>query len=263
LLACAPPQAAAKSIRLASTTSTENSGLLAHILPLFRADSGIEVHVVAVGTGQALRIARAGDVDVLLVHDRFSEDRFVAEGHGVERVDVMANDFVIVGPARDPAGVRGLRDGSEALGVIRAGAALFASRVDDSGTHKVELRLWQAAGIDPSPDSGSWYREVGRGMGGTLNAAVGMGAYTLTDRATWISFRNRGGFEVLVEGDEQLLNPYGAMLVNPARHPHIEVEAARRFLAWLVSPVGQRAIDSFRVDGKRLFAPAHPPDAEL
>ncbi|MHA1154143.1 MAG: substrate-binding domain-containing protein [Alphaproteobacteria bacterium] len=243
------------AITLASTTSTENSGLFAHLLPRFTEASGIVVRVVAVGTGQALRIARNGDADVLLVHHRSSEETFVAEGYGVRRHDVMYNDFVLVGPGTDPAALRGLDDAAVALARVAATRAPFASRGDDSGTHKKELDLWAAAGLDPSTASGTWYRETGSGMGATLNAAVGMGAYALSDRATWLAFRNKGDFQVLVEGDQRLFNPYGAILVNPARHPHVHAREGQAFIDWLVSDQGQDAIAAYRLDGRQLFFP--------
>jgi len=242
-------------ITLASTTSTENSGLLAYLLPKFREVSGIDVRVVAVGTGKALRLAEAGDADVLLVHDRESEDRFVAAGYGVERVDVMYNDFVLLGPASDPTGVKG-DDVVEGFGRVAASGQPFASRADDSGTHKAEMRLWALVGVDPRPHSGQWYLETGSGMGKTLNVASEKQAYVLSDRATWISFRNKGELELLVEGDPRLFNPYGAILVNPERHPHVKAAAGRKFLAWLVSDDGRQAIEDFRVDGEVLFHPS-------
>ncbi len=243
------------AITLASTTSTENSGLFAHLLPQFTQCSGIAVRVVAVGTGQALRIARNGDADVLLVHHRPSEEAFVAEGYGLRRHDVMYNDFVLVGPRADPAALRGLDDAAAALARVAATRAPFASRGDDSGTHKKELDLWTAAGLDPSAASGTWYRETGSGMGATLNAAAGMGAYALSDRATWLAFANKGDLEVLVEGDERLFNPYGVILVNPARHPHVHAREAQVFIDWLVSDQGQAAIAAYRLDGRQLFFP--------
>ena len=239
-----------------STTSTQNSGLFDAILPEFQAKTGIEVRVVAVGTGQALKNGRNGDGDVLLVHARAAEDRFVAEGFGIERRDVMYNDFVIVGPPDDPAGVKGGRDAASALARIAEAKALFVSRGDNSGTHIKERSLWRAAAIDPSHSSGAWYREAGSGMGATLNTAVGMGAYTLTDRATWISFRNRRDFKVLVEGDKRLFNPYGVILVNPARHPHVNAAGGRAFIAWLTGPEGQAAIAAYKVSGVQLFYPS-------
>ena len=239
-----------------STTSTQNSGLFDAILPKFQAKTGIEARVVAVGTGQALKNGRNGDGDVLLVHARAAEDRFVAEGFGIERRDVMYNDFVIIGPPDDPAGIKGGRDAAAALARIAGTKALFVSRGDNSGTHMKERSLWQAADIDPSNSSGAWYREAGSGMGATLNTAVGMGAYTLTDRATWISFRNRRDFTVLVEGDKRLFNPYGVILVNPKRHPHVNAGGGRAFIAWLTGSEGQAAIAAYKVSGVQLFYPS-------
>lgn len=238
-----------------STTSTENSGLFGHILPQFTGKTGIEVRVVAVGTGQAIKNAQNGDGDVLLVHARKDEEKFVAEGWGVKRYDVMYNDFVVVGPRADPAGVRGMKDAVAALGKIAAGKAVFASRGDDSGTHKMEKDLWKEAGVDAAGASGTWYRETGSGMGATLNTAVGMGAYALTDRGTWVSFKNKGDLEVLVEGDPKLFNPYGVILVNPARHPRVKADLGQRFVDWLVGPEGQAAIASFKLNGAPLFFP--------
>lgn len=251
-------------ITVASTTSTENSGLFAHILPRFEAATGIAVRVIAVGTGQAIRLARNGDADVLLVHDRPSEERFVAEGFGVERHDVMYNDFVLVGPGDDPANVGGLSDAPAALARIAAAneaggggpAAPFVSRGDDSGTHKAELRLWRAAGIDPAGASGGWYLETGSGMGATLNTAAAVGGYALSDRGTWLSFRNRRGLVVLVEGDPRLFNPYGVILVNPERHPHVKAADGRAFIDWLTSPAGQEAIAGFTIAGRQAFFPS-------
>ena len=255
LLGATVAGAAERFIVVQSTTSTVNSGLLDAILPQFTATSGIEVRVVAVGTGQALKNARNGDGDVLLVHSRAAEERFVADGWGVARFDVMYNDFVVVGPAADPAGVSGMADVSAALGRIAAGRAPFASRGDDSGTHMKELALWHEAGIDPTVANDGWYRETGSGMGATLNTAVGMGAYALTDRATWISFGNKGGFRVAVEGDSRLFNPYGVILVNPARHANVKRADGQALIDWLTGAEGQAAIAAFRVDGQQLFTP--------
>jgi len=246
---------AQRRITLASTTSTQNSGLFDHLLPLFTADTGIAVRVVAVGTGQAIRLGENGDADVLLVHHRPSEDRFVAEGHGLPRHDVMYNDFVLVGPKSDPAQVAGGHDAPAALARIAAAKAPFVSRGDDSGTHKKELALWQASGVDLAQARGEWYRSIGAGMGAALNAAAAMGAYVLSDRATWLSFANRRELEVVVEGDPRLFNPYGVIAVNPARHPHVHRAEAQAFVDWLISPRGQEAIASFRVDGRQLFFP--------
>ena len=254
----APGFAAGRFIVVQSTTSTQNSGLLDAILPQFTTDSGIEVRVVAVGTGQAIKNARNGDGDVLLVHAKPAEEKFVAEGGGVARTDVMYNDFVIVGPTDDPAGVRGMTDAVAALKKIAAARAVFASRGDDSGTHKAELRLWKAAGVDVGQASGGWYRETGSGMGATLNTGIGMGAYVLTDRATWISFGNKAGHIVLVEGDPRLFNQYGVILVNPARHPRVKATDGQAFIDWLIGPKGQAAIAAYRVDGQQLFFPNAP-----
>jgi tungstate transport system substrate-binding protein len=242
-------------IVVASTTSTQNSGLFDHILPKFTEETGVNVRVVAVGTGQAIRLARAGDADVLFVHHRPSEDKFVAEGFGVERFDVMYNDFVLVGAKDDPAGVAGMKDVAEALAKVAANKAVFVSRGDDSGTHKKEMGLWRDAGVDAAEASGSWYRESGSGMGATLNTAAAMSGYALTDRGTWLSFKNRGNLEVLVEGDERLFNPYGVILVNEKKHPQVKTELGQKFVDWLVSPTGQAAIAEFKVNGEQLFKP--------
>ncbi|PQO23248.1 sulfate transporter [Rhodobacteraceae bacterium WD3A24] len=243
------------SIIVQSTTSTANSGLYDHLLPIFEGATGIEVHVVAVGTGQAIRNARNCDGDVLLVHARPAERRFVADGMGVERFDLMYNDFVIVGPEADPAGIGGMEDAQEALAAIAGAEAVFASRGDDSGTHKTEMALWADTGIDPAAHSGAWYRETGSGMGATLNAGVGMGAYVMTDRATWTSFANKGDFGILVEGDADLHNQYGVILVNPEACPSVNAEDGRAFIDWLLSPAGQAAIAAHEVDSRQLFFP--------
>ncbi|MDX1608494.1 MAG: substrate-binding domain-containing protein [Halofilum sp. (in: g-proteobacteria)] len=250
----ATPAIGAGSITVASTTSTENSGLFAHLLPQFEQATGIDVRVVAVGTGQAIEIARRGDADVLFVHHKPSELEFVEQGYGVKRHAVMYNDFVIVGPAADPAGVRGMEDAAAALERIAESGAPFASRGDNSGTHKKERSLWAAAGIEP--DSGDdWYRETGSGMGPTLNTAASMNAYALADRGTWIAFNNRQDLELLIEGDPRLFNPYGVILVHPERHPHVNAEAGQRFIDWLTGPTGQQAIADFRLRGQQLFTP--------
>lgn len=255
-LAVAATSAAAEpSILVQSTTSTEASGLYDHLLPIFEEASGITVNVVAVGTGQAIQNARNCDGDVLLVHARAQEEQFVADGGGVERFDLMYNDFVVVGPASDPAGVAGMTDAAAAFAKIAAAEAPFASRGDESGTHTKELQIWKAAGVDAEAASGGWYRETGSGMGATLNAAVGMGAYALTDRGTWISFENRGDFEVLVEGDESLFNQYGVILVNPEACPSVNAEAGQAFIDWLLSDDGQAAIAAYRLNGQQLFFP--------
>jgi tungstate transport system substrate-binding protein len=242
-------------IILQSTTSTANSGLYEAILPAFSASSGIKVRVVAVGTGQAIRNARNGDGDVLLVHAKSAEEAFVKEGFGVRRYDVMYNDFVIVGPPSDPARIAGLTNASAALAQIAAARAPFASRGDNSGTHKKELSLWRESGVDARGASGSWYRETGSGMGATLNVAVGMSAYTLTDRGTWISFKNKADFKIAVEGGDTLFNQYGVVLVNPARHKRIKAQAGQAFIDWLLSATGQAAITSYRLNGQQLFFP--------
>jgi tungstate transport system substrate-binding protein len=238
-----------------STTSTQNSGLFDDLLPKFTAKTGIDVRVVAVGTGQAIRNAANGDGDVLFVHSKPSEEKFVADGLGVSRADVMYNDFVIVGPANDPAGVAGTNNVAKALTKIASSKSIFASRGDDSGTHKAELRLWKASGIDPSEDSGTWYRETGSGMGATLNTGTGMGAYVMTDRATWIAFGNKGKHQIVVEGDPNMFNQYGVILVNPKAHPHVRADMAQRFIDWLLSYEGQAAIADYQVDGQQLFFP--------
>jgi tungstate transport system substrate-binding protein len=247
--------AAERFITVASTTSTENSGLFRHLLPLFQQDSGIEVRVVAVGTGQAIELAQRGDADVLFVHHKPSEEKFIAEGFGVTRFDVMYNDFVVVGPRTDLAGVKGMTDVAAALAQVAAKHAMFISRGDDSGTHKLELSLWKAAGVDVSAASGTWYREAGAGMGATLNTASGLEAYSLTDRGTWISFKNRGNLAILIEGDKRLFNQYGVMLVNPKKHPHVKAMEGQRFIDWLLSDKGQQAIAAFRIEGEQAFFP--------
>jgi tungstate transport system substrate-binding protein len=243
-----------RSITVASTTSTEQSGLFSHILPAFTARTGIQVRVVVLGTGQALDAGRRGDADVVLVHDRVAEDAFVAEGFAAQRHDVMYNDFVVVGPKSDPARAAG-RDIVEGLRKVAAAKAPFISRGDRSGTHAAELRFWREAGVDPAAGKSAWYKEIGQGMGAALNVASASDAYLLTDRGTWLSFRNRGELTVLVEGDRRLHNQYGVMLVNPARHPHVKASAGRRFIDWLLSGEGQGAIASFRIGGEQLFFP--------
>ena len=255
LLLAVPGALAGDFITVASTTSTQNAGLFDHLLPRFEAETGIEVRVVAVGTGQALRLARNGDADLLLVHDKPSEEAFVAEGYGSERFDLMYNDFVAVGPAVDPAGIADTDDAAEALKRIAAAETPFVSRGDDSGTHRRERALWAAAGLDPTGASGTWYREAGQGMGATLNTAWMMEAYTLTDRGTWLKMRGRLDLRLLVEGDAGLRNQYGVTLVSPERHPHVKAALARRFAEWLISPAGQAAIDGFTIEGERLFIP--------
>jgi tungstate transport system substrate-binding protein len=247
-----------RTLVVQSTTSTANSGLYDYLLPIFEEETGIRVRVVAVGTGQAIRNARNCDGDLLLVHAKPAEEKFVADGYGTERTDLMYNDFVIVGPEADPAGIAGMRDAQAALQKIAAAGSLFASRGDDSGTHRKEMSLWDDTGTDPTAASGQWYREMGSGMGATLNAAVGMGAYVLTDRATWVSFGNKQDFRVLVEGDHELFNQYGVIPVNPAKCPAVNAGTARIFVDWLVSDAGQDAIGAYRVDEQPLFFPNAP-----
>ncbi len=252
---CAPARAQEKSIIVQSTTSTANSGLYDYILPTFTDKTGIIVNVVAVGTGQAIKNAQNGDGDVLLVHAKSAEEAFVAEGYGVERFDVMYNDFIIVGPPSDPAGIAGMKDAAAAFRKIADEKAVFASRGDNSGTHKKERQLWQEAGVDPTAASGQWYRETGSGMGATLNTAVGMSAYTMTDRGTWISFGNKADYKILVEGAPNLFNQYGVILVNPEKHPRVKAAEGQAFIDWLLSDEGQQAIASYQLDGQQLFFP--------
>ncbi|WP_232628205.1 extracellular solute-binding protein [Methylobacterium sp. Leaf118] len=255
LTAAVPVQAEPSSIVVASTTSTEQSGLFKHILPLFKDKTGIAVKVVALGTGQALDAARRGDADVVLVHDRPAEEKFVAEGFAKARQDVMYNDFVVIGPAADPAGIKGATL-SDAFRKLAAAKAPFVSRGDRSGTHSAELRAWKEAGVDLAAARGAWYRDVGQGMGPALNTASALGAYLLADRGTWLSFKNRGDLTILVQGDTRLFNPYGVMLVNPEKHPTVKVKEGQAFIDWLVSPEGQAAIASYTIDGEALFFPS-------
>jgi tungstate transport system substrate-binding protein len=252
-LAISPPAVAQKFITLASTTSTEQSGLFRHLLPLFEKKTGIQVRVVALGTGQALDLARRGDADVVFVHARSAEEKFVAEGHGVKRIPVMYNDFVLIGPKADPAKIADGKDVVDAFRKIRASAAPFVSRGDRSGTHIAELQLWKAVGIDIAKEKGAWYRETGQGMGPALNTASSMGAYILADRATWLSFRNRGDLAILTEGDKRLFNQYGAILVNPEKHPSVKRAEGQAFIDWLVSREGQKTIAGYRIGGAQLF----------
>jgi len=252
-------QADDKFITVASTTSTANSGLFDALLPSFTEKTGIEVRVVAVGTGKAIRLARNGDADVLFVHHKPSEEKFVADGMGVERFDVMYNDFVMVGPKADPADIRGSQTAAEALRKISTAEAAFASRGDDSGTNKKEISLWKAAGIDPKGASGTWYRETGSGMGATLNVASGMNAYSMTDRATWLKFKNKGDLAILVEGDPVLFNQYGIILVNEKKHPHTKTKMGQTFVDWIVSADGQARINRYQIKGHQaFFANAQP-----
>ena len=250
-----PAFAQDKFIVVASTTSTEDSGLFRYLLPLFKAKTGIEVRVVAQGTGQALATARKGDADVVLVHDKVAELKFAQEGFGLDRREVMYNDFVIVGPKADPAKISGSKEVIESLKRIAASQSPFASRGDKSGTHAAELRYWKQAEIDPQTGKGTWYRETGSGMGPTLNTASAMGAYAFTDRGTWLSFKNRDDLGIAVEGDTKLFNQYGIMLVNPARHAHVKKELGQMFIDWMTSTEGQAAIASYKIEGQQLFFP--------
>ncbi|HEX9183902.1 MAG TPA: substrate-binding domain-containing protein [Burkholderiales bacterium] len=254
-LVCASAQAQTGYITVASTTSTEQSGLFKHLLPAFEKKAGFQVRVVALGTGQALDMGRRGDADVVFVHAKKLEEKFVAEGHGVRRFEVMYNDFVLVGPKADPAKVGGTRDIVAALQKIRSAQAPFASRGDKSGTHFAELQLWKSAGIDIDREKGLWYRDTGSGMGSTLNTASGMNAYALTDRGTWLSFKNRGELVISVDGDQRLFNQYGVILINPAKHPHVKKDMGQAFIDWLVSPEGQAAIAGYKIGGEQLFFP--------
>jgi tungstate transport system substrate-binding protein len=257
LLAFGPVAAIAqeKSIIVASTTSTQDSGLFRHILPLFKAKTGIEVKIVAQGTGQALDTGRRGDADVVFVHAKSLEEKFVADGFSVQRFDVMYNDFVLIGPKSDPAGVKGRKDILGALKAISGTASPFISRGDKSGTHAAELALWTASNINPQADKPVWYRDIGQGMGAALNTASAMGAYVLADRGTWISFKNKEGLEIVVEGDKALFNQYGIMLVNPAKHPSVKKDLGQQFIDWILSADGQSAIRSYVIDGQQLFFP--------
>jgi tungstate transport system substrate-binding protein len=250
-----PAAAQDRSITVASTTSTEQSGLFGYLLPRFTEASGIKVKVVAVGTGQALDIGRRGDADVVFVHDRPAEDKFMSEGQGVKRFDVMYNDFVIVGPKADPAHIAGDKDVVDALRKIAAAKAPFISRGDRSGTNAAELRLWKIAGIDPATGKGDWYRDIGQGMGPALNMASSSNAYLLSDRGTWLSFKNRGDLAILTEGDKRLFNQYGVMLVNPNKHPNVKAKDGQAFVDWLISPKGQETIAGYKVGGQQLFFP--------
>jgi tungstate transport system substrate-binding protein len=255
LVAAGPVRAQDKSIVVASTTSTQDSGLFGHILPLFKAKTGIDVKVVAQGTGQALDTGRRGDADVVFVHAKPLEEKFVADGSGVTRYPVMYNDFILVGPKSDPAGIKGMKDILEALKRIKSAGAAFVSRGDRSGTHMAELDLWKLAGIDIGKDKGPWYKEIGQGMGAALNTASGANAYVLSDRGTWLSFKNRGDLDILLAGDKRLFNQYGVILVNPEKHPHVKKDLGQAFIDWLVSPEGQKAIADYKINGQQLFFP--------
>ncbi|MFY8039507.1 MAG: extracellular solute-binding protein [Bosea sp. (in: a-proteobacteria)] len=251
----AAPAAQARFITVSSTTSTTDSGLFNHLLPAFRAKTGIEVRVVSQGTGQALDTGRRGDADVVFVHARSQEVKFVEDGFGVERKPVMYNDFVLIGPKSDPAGIKGSKDIAAALKAIQAKAAPFVSRGDKSGTHAAELNLWKVAGVEIEQAKGPWYREIGQGMGAALNTSGAMNAYVLSDRATWINFKNRGDLEIVVEGDRRLFNQYGVILVNPTRHAHVKKADGQAFIDWLVGPEGQKSIADYKINGEQLFFP--------
>ena len=255
VLVAGPVAALDKFIVVASTTSTEQSGLFGSLLPAFEKNTGIKARVVALGTGQALDMARRGDADVVFVHDLAAEEKFVAEGFGVKRMPVMYNDFVLIGPKSDPANIAGSKDILDALRKIELSQSPFASRGDKSGTHGAELRYWKAARVDLDAKKGPWYRDTGSGMGPTLNTASSMNAYVLADRGTWLAFRNRGELAILVEGDQKLFNQYGVMLVNPARHPHVKKDLGQTFVDWIVSPQGQAAIANYKIEGQQLFFP--------
>ena len=250
-----PVAAQEKSIVVASTTSTQDSGLFGHILPLFKAKSGIDVRVIAQGTGQALDTGRRGDADVVFVHAKPQEEKFVADGFGVKRFDVMYNDFVLIGPASDPAKVKGGKDVLAAMKAISEHGAPFISRGDKSGTHAAELALWKAAGLEPAVAKPAWYREIGQGMGAALNTAGAMSAYVLSDRGTWISFKNKGELAIVVEGDQRLFNQYGIILVDPAKHPTVKKDLGQAFIDWVTSPDGQNAIRAYKIEGQQLFFP--------
>ena len=250
-----PALAQEKSILVASTTSTQDSGLFGHLLPLFKTKTGIDVRVVAQGTGQAIDTGRRGDADVVFVHAKAAEEKFLAEGFGVKRYPVMYNDFILVGPQSDPAGIKGSKDIVAAFKALKDKGIAFISRGDKSGTHQAELNLWTVAGIDIAKDKGPWYKEIGQGMGAALNSASASNAYVLTDRATWLSFKNKGDLVIEVEGDKRLFNQYGIMLVNPAKHPSVKKELGQQFIDWLVSAEGQKAIADFKINGEQLFYP--------
>jgi len=258
-LAIAGVAAQERFITVASTTSTEQSGFFGFLLPIFEKETGIKVRVVALGTGQALDLARRGDADVVFVHAKAAEEKFLAEGEGVKRFPVMYNDFVLIGPKSDPAKVGGGKDITEAMKKIQAAQAPFVSRGDKSGTHMAELDLWKVSGIDIEKAKGPWYRDTGQGMGPALNTASSMSAYVLADRATWLAFKNRGDLAILVEGDKRLHNQYGVMLVNPAKHPQVKKEMGQKFIDWLISPGGQQAIAAYKIDGEQLFFPNYKP----
>jgi len=255
VMAATPALAQDKSIVVASTTSTQDSGLFEYLLPLFKKKTGITVKVVAQGTGQALDTGRRGDADVVFVHAKSAEEKFLAEGQGVQRFPVMYNDFVLIGPKSDPAGIKGMKDVARAFQTIKEKQASFISRGDRSGTHIAELKLWKDAGIDIGKDKGHWYKSIGQGMGAALNIANASNAYVLSDRSTWIHFKNKGDLQILVEGDKRMFNQYGVMLVNPAKHPNVQKDLGQQFIDYLISPEGQKDIANYKIDGEQLFYP--------
>jgi tungstate transport system substrate-binding protein len=255
VLSGTPVSAQDKSIVVASTTSTQDSGLFEYLLPIFTKKTGIAVKVVAQGTGQALDTGRRGDADVVFVHAKAQEEKFLSEGQGVKRFPVMYNDFVLIGPKSDPAGIKGTKDVAKALQTIKEKQASFISRGDRSGTHSAELKLWKDAGIDIEKDKGPWYKAIGQGMGAALNTAGAGSGYVLSDRGTWIHFKNKGDLQILVEGDKRMFNQYGVMLVNPQKHPSVKKEYGQQFIDWLVSPEGQKAIADYKINGEQLFYP--------
>jgi len=262
ILSMMPASAQDKSIVVASTTSTQDSGLFGHLLPAFKQKTGIDVKVIAQGTGQALDTGRRGDADVVFVHAKSAEEKFLAEGQSTKRYPVMYNDFVLIGPKSDPAGIKGTKDIVAALKTIKEKGAPFISRGDRSGTHIAELKLWTTAGIDIAKDKGPWYKDIGQGMGAALNTASAANAYVISDRGTWLSFKNRGDLVIAVEGDKRLFNQYGVMLVNPAKHPNVKAELGQQFIDWLVSPEGQKNIADYKINGEQLFYPnANDPNA--
>ena len=255
VMAATPALAQDKSIVVASTTSTQDSGLFEYLLPLFKKKTGITVKVVAQGTGQALDTGRRGDADVVCVHAKSAEEKFLAEGQGVQRFPVMYNDFVLIGPKSDPAGIKGMKDVARAFQTIKEKQASFISRGDRSGTHIAELKLWKDGGIDIGKDKGPWYKSIGQGMGAALNIANASNAYVLSDRGTWIHFKNKGDLQILVEGDKRMFNQYGVMLVNPAKHPNVQKDLGQQFIDYLISPEGQKDIANYKIDGEQLFYP--------
>jgi tungstate transport system substrate-binding protein len=262
IIVAQPTYAQDKSIVVASTTSTQDSGLFEYLLPIFKQKTGITVNVLAQGTGQALDTARRGDADVVFVHAKSAEQKFLAEGEGVKRFPVMYNDFVLIGPKDDPADIKGMTDVAKAFQIIKEKQVCFVSRGDNSGTHIAELNLWKAANIDIGNDKGSWYKDIGQGMGAALGFASASNCYVLSDRGTWIHFNNKGDLQILVEGDQWMFNQYGVMLVNPAKHPDVKKELGQQFIDWLVSPDGQKTIANYKIDGEQLFYPnANDPNA--